>query len=102
MITEGLWTDRRHRAPSPHYPRRRRECLGELVQIDGSEHAWFQARGDMCTLLAFVDDATSQLMQLRFVASESAFDYFPFDARVSGDARVSRWRSTATSTVSFA
>jgi len=30
----------------------------------------------MCTLLAFVDDATSQLMQLRFVASESAFDYF--------------------------
>jgi hypothetical protein len=76
MITEGLWTDRRHRAPSPHQPRRRRECLGELVQIDGSEHAWFEARGDMCTLLAFVDDATSQLMQLRFVASESAFDYF--------------------------
>jgi hypothetical protein len=30
----------------------------------------------MCTLLAFVDDATSRLMQLRFVASESAFDYF--------------------------
>jgi winged helix-turn helix protein len=76
MIAEGLWTDRRHRAPSPHQPRRRRECLGELVQIDGSEHAWFEARGDMCTLLAFVDDATSQLMQLRFVASESAFDYF--------------------------
>jgi hypothetical protein len=46
------------------------------VQIDGSEHAWFEARGDMCTLLAFVDDATSQLMQLLFVASESAFDYF--------------------------
>jgi hypothetical protein len=46
------------------------------VQIDGSEHAWFEARGEMCTLLAFVDDATSRLMQLRFVASESAFDYF--------------------------
>jgi hypothetical protein len=76
MIAEGLWTDRRHRLPSPHQPRRRRECLGELVQIDGSEHAWFESRGDMCTLLAFVDDATSQLMQLRFVASESAFDYF--------------------------
>jgi hypothetical protein len=76
MIAEGLWTDRRHRLPSPHQPRRRRECLGELVQIDGSEHAWFEDRGAMCTLLAFVDDATSQLMQLRFVASESAFDYF--------------------------
>jgi hypothetical protein len=76
MIADGLWTDRRHRLPSPHQPRRRRECLGELVQIDGSEHAWFEDRGPVCTLLAFVDDATSRLMALRFVASESAFDYF--------------------------
>jgi hypothetical protein len=76
MIAEGLWTDRRHKLPSPHQPRRRRDCLGELVQIDGSEHAWFEARAETCTLLAFVDDATSRLMQLRFVASESAFDYF--------------------------
>src|SRR4051794_4636089 len=76
MIAAGLWVDRRHRLPSPHQPRRRRDCLGELVQIDGSEHAWFEDRGPPCTLLAFVDDATSRLMQLRFVASESAFDYF--------------------------
>src|SRR5712671_1634824 len=76
MIAEGLWQDRRHRVPAPHQPRRRRDCLGELVQIDGSEHAWFEDRGPPCTLLAFVDDATSRLMQLRFVASESAFDYF--------------------------
>src|SRR5712672_3407125 len=76
MIADGLWRDRRHRLPSPHQPRRRRDCLGELVQIDGSEHAWFEDRGPPCTLLAFVDDATSRLMQLRFVASESAFDYF--------------------------
>jgi hypothetical protein len=76
MIADGLWVDRRHRLASPHQPRRRRECLGELVQIDGSEHAWFETRGETCTLLAFVDDATSRLMQLRFVASESAFDYF--------------------------
>jgi hypothetical protein len=46
------------------------------VQIDGSEHAWFEDRGPPCTLLAFVDDATSRLMELRFVTSESAFDYF--------------------------
>jgi hypothetical protein len=76
MIADGLWQDRRHRLPSPHQPRRRRDCLGELVQIDGSEHAWFEDRGPPCTLLGFVDDATSRLMQLRFVASESAFDYF--------------------------
>src|SRR6202166_1571072 len=76
MIADGLWIDRRHRQASPHQPRRRRECLGELVQIDGSEHAWFEDRGERCTLLAFVDDASSRLMQLQFVASESAFDYF--------------------------
>jgi hypothetical protein len=76
MIADGLWVDRRHRLASPRQPRRRRDCLGELVQIDGSEHAWFEARGETCTLLAFIDDATSRLMQLRFVASESAFDYF--------------------------
>jgi hypothetical protein len=76
MIADGLWQDRRHRLPVPHQPRRRRDCLGELVQIDGSEHAWFEDRGPPCTLLGFVDDATSRLMQLRFAASESAFDYF--------------------------
>src|SRR3954462_1664663 len=76
MIAAGLWVDRRHRLPSPHQPRRRRDCLGKLVQIDGSEHAWFEDRAEKCTLLAFVDDATSRLMHLRFVASESTFDYF--------------------------
>jgi hypothetical protein len=54
-----------------HQPRLRRECQGELVQIDGSEHRWFEGRGEPCTLLVFIDDATSSLMQLRFVPSES-------------------------------
>src|SRR6185295_318709 len=52
MIADGLWRD-----PSLHQPRRRRDCLGELVQIDGSEHAWFEDRSPPCTLLGFVDDA---------------------------------------------
>jgi Helix-turn-helix domain len=63
MIADGLWVDRWHRLPSPHQPPARRDCLGELVQIDGSEHAWFETRGEACTLLAFVDDATSRLCQ---------------------------------------
>ena len=99
MIADGLWRDRRHRLPSPHQPRRRRDCLGELVQIDGSEHAWFEDRGPPCTLLAFVDDATSRLLQLRFVTSESAFDYFR-TTRAYLERMASRWRSTATSTAS--
>jgi len=44
MIEDGLWTDRRHRLPSVHQPRNRRECVGELVRIDGSDHAWFEDR----------------------------------------------------------
>ena len=47
-----------------------------LGRIGGSEHAWFEDRGPPCTLLGFIDDATSRLQQLRFVASELAFDYF--------------------------
>jgi len=69
-VAEGVWIDRRNRLPSPHQPRRRRECLGELVQIDGSERAWLESRGPVFTLLAF----TSRIMLLRFVASESTFD----------------------------
>lgn len=42
----------------------------------GQGHRWFEDRGDPCTLLVFIDDATSTLMELRFVKSESAFSYF--------------------------
>jgi hypothetical protein len=75
MIEAGLWLSRQQRRRF-HQPRLRREALGELVQIDGSEHRWFEDRADPCTLLVFIDDATGRLMQLRFVPSESAFTYF--------------------------
>jgi hypothetical protein len=75
MAADGLWQPRRQRRQF-HPPRLRREHLGELVQIDGSEHRWFEDRAEPCTLLVFIDDATGRLMQLRFVASESAFSYF--------------------------
>src|SRR5829696_8848329 len=75
MAAAGLWTPREGRGPRVHQPRHRRDCPGELVQIDGCEHAWFEDRGPPCTLLAFVDDATSRLMHLWFVPAESAFAY---------------------------
>src|SRR5277367_5190648 len=76
MIEDGLWLDRKQRRKQVHQPRHRRECLGELVQVDGSEHWWFEDRGPQCSLLVFVDDATSRLMHLQFVESESTFAYF--------------------------
>ncbi len=54
----------------------RRACLGALVQIDGSAPAWFEDRGPVCTVLVYVDDATSRLMELCFADVESTFDYF--------------------------
>ena len=75
MVAEGLWLSRQQRRTF-HQPRLRRESFGELVQIDGSQHRWFEQRGEPCTLLVFVDDATSRLMQLRFVPSESTSSYF--------------------------
>ncbi|QCG94858.1 ISNCY family transposase [Azospirillum sp. TSA2s] len=75
MAAAGLWLSRRQRRQF-HPPRLRRERFGELIQIDGSEHRWFEDRADPCTLLVFIDDATGRLMQLRFAVSESAFSYF--------------------------
>src|SRR6266436_5421080 len=76
MTEAGLWIPRRQRPPKIHQPRARRACLGELIQIDGSDHAWFEERAPACTLLVYVDDATSRLMALHFTASESTFSYF--------------------------
>jgi hypothetical protein len=75
MVEDGVWLSRRQRRTF-HQPRLRREPCGELVQIDGSQHRWFEDRDEPCTLLVFIDDATSKLMQLRFVPSESTEAYF--------------------------
>lgn len=70
MIKEGLWHSRK--AKSKHRKRRmRRARLGLLVQLDGSPQDWFEGRGQVCTLLVFIDDATSNTLWLEFVESES-------------------------------
>tara|TARA_R110000737_G_scaffold340199_1_gene362816 strand:- start:611 stop:772 length:162 start_codon:yes stop_codon:yes gene_type:complete len=46
----------------------RRECLGEVIQIDGSDHRWFEDRGPACTLLVSIDEATSTLNDRKSVA----------------------------------
>ncbi|WP_175936382.1 ISNCY family transposase [Burkholderia cepacia] len=76
MTEAGLWIPRRQRPPKVYQPRARRACLGELIQIDGSDHRWFEQRAPACTLLVYVDDATSRLMMLHFTQTESTFSYF--------------------------
>ncbi len=75
MVEEGMWVVRRAKKVGVHQMRERRACLGELVQIDGSEHDWFEGRGPRCTLLVFIDDATGKLLELWFVEEESFFAY---------------------------
>lgn len=75
MIEEGLWKPRKVKKAVVHQLRERRACFGELVQIDGSPHDWFEGRTEGCVLLVFIDDATGNLLQLRFVKSESFFSY---------------------------
>jgi transposase len=76
MIEEGMWKPKRAKNPSTHQMRERRACLGELVQIDGSDHDWFEGRGVKCTLLVYIDDATGKLLELRFVPDETFFAYY--------------------------
>jgi hypothetical protein len=44
---------------------------GMMVQCDGSPHDWFEGRAGACTLLVFIDDATSEILWLEFAPSES-------------------------------
>lgn len=77
LKSAGLVVEQRR--VSPHRIRRpRKSCLGELVQMDGSTHAWLGPASPSCVLFVMIDDASSRVWA-RFYASEdtaSAFDLF--------------------------
>ncbi|OOQ67726.1 transposase [Vibrio parahaemolyticus] len=73
--TKPLWTPKKKKRRKVYQPRARRDCLGELIQLDGSPHDWFEGRADECTLLVFIDDATSAIMHMYFCESESTLSY---------------------------
>lgn len=60
MMSRGLWK-RRRRKREDHVWRERKHRLGEMVQMDGSHHAWLEARGPKLVLMGYVDDATGRL-----------------------------------------
>lgn len=75
QIRLGLWQPRRRRRKRVFQVRERRRRFGELIQIDGSHHDWFEGRGPRCALMVFIDDATGRLTGLLFAAAETTRDY---------------------------
>ena len=75
MIADGLWRAKARRAMRVHQSRPRRECVGDLVRIDGSPHAWLEDRGPECALIVYVDDATTRLLATGFFAEETTAAY---------------------------
>lgn len=75
MIEAGIWQQRRVKKPKLHQSRTRRSREGELIQMDGSPHDWFEGRRKKCCLLGFIDDATSKIMHLQFEESETTKGY---------------------------
>jgi transposase len=71
----GLWQPKKRRSKRVFQVRQRRPRYGELVQIDGSPHDWFEGRAPRCNLTVFIDDATSKLLALRFSPSETTRVY---------------------------
>lgn len=61
MISADIWKSKVKKRPVIHQQRQRRTREGELVQIDGSPHAWFKKRREPCNLTVFIDDATGLL-----------------------------------------
>ena len=77
LIQAGLWLRRRNRQPHRQW-RARKEHVGELVQIDGSEHDWFEGRGPRAVLMVMIDEATNRTLARFYPAEDTraAFDLF--------------------------
>jgi transposase len=76
LIQEGIWRSRRKRDRKLHVWRQRRDCEGELVQMDGSHHRWLEGRLDLeFCLMAYIDDATSTVYA-RFYEYEGVYPVF--------------------------
>ena len=60
LLETGEWQKVRKRRAHRRW-RERKHRVGEMVQIDGSHHDWFEGRGPLCVLIAYIDDATSRV-----------------------------------------
>lgn len=60
LIQAGFWRVHQQRRPKERTWRRRKDYLGEMVQMDGSQHDWLEGRGPKLVLMGYIDDATSR------------------------------------------
>lgn len=60
LIQEGLWQLKQQKKPKDRTRRERRECFGQMVQMDGSHHDWLEGRGPKLVLMGYIDDANSR------------------------------------------
>jgi transposase len=77
LVEKGLWSSGRKRQQHRCW-RERRECFGQMVQLDGSHHDWFEGRRDKAVLMVMVDDATNRT-GARFAEEETtraSYDVF--------------------------
>lgn len=101
MTSDGLWVPHARRKSRVYQPRHRRDCLGELIQIDGSHHDWFEGRAPKCCLLVFIDDATGRLMHCGSASQKQPLTTCWQPGNTSSSMG-SRYRCTVTNTQYFA
>lgn len=77
LMAAGLWRRRLRHAQHRQW-RQPKEHLGEMVQMDGSDHDWFEGRGERCSLMVMIDDAPNRTLARLFPAetTAAAFEVF--------------------------
>jgi hypothetical protein len=73
MIEGEVWKARKRKVKHRSF-RPRRACRGEMIQLDGSIHDWFEGRSPRCVLVTYVDDATSRIEYAEFVDAETTLN----------------------------
>lgn len=76
MLDNGLWDTKKIKKKRAYQLRERRSHKGELIQMDGSPHDWFEGRGAKCSLIHCIDDATGEILAAHFAPSEALWPYF--------------------------
>ena len=81
LLAKGLWAAHRRRE-AHRIARERRPRRGDLVQVDGSEHDWFEGRGPRAVLMVMIDDATNTTLARFYSAEDTAAAYDIFERYV--------------------